>query len=35
LYLYDTILKPLVQDLQDLPSELGQLIEQEHALVGA
>jgi hypothetical protein len=34
LYLYDTILKPLVQDLQDLLSELGQLIEQEHALVG-
>ncbi len=34
LYLYDTLLQRLAQDLQDMAAELGELIQEEHAIVG-
>jgi hypothetical protein len=34
LYLYDTLLKRLAQDLKDMAAELGQFIQEEHAIVG-
>jgi hypothetical protein len=32
LYLYDTLLKRLAQDVEDMASELGQFIQEEHAV---
>ena len=34
LYLCDTLLQRLPQDLQDMAAELGELIQEEHAIVG-
>ena len=34
LYVYNTILERLPQDLQDMASKLGSLIQEEHAMVG-
>jgi hypothetical protein len=34
LYVYETILERLAQDLQDMAAELGQFIQEEHAMVG-
>jgi hypothetical protein len=34
LYVYDTILERLPQDLQDMAAALGQFIQEEHAVVG-
>jgi hypothetical protein len=34
LYLYDTLLERLAQDLKDMAAELGQFIQEEHAIVG-
>jgi hypothetical protein len=33
LYLYDTLLKRLAQDFQDVSCALGQLVQEEHAVV--
>jgi hypothetical protein len=33
MYSYDTLLKRLAQDLEDMPPELRQFIEEEHAVV--
>jgi hypothetical protein len=33
LYVYDTLLEGLPQDLQDVAAELGQFIQEEHAVV--
>ena len=30
----DALLEPLAQDLQDMASELGQFIQEKHAMVG-
>jgi hypothetical protein len=34
LYVYETLLERLTQDLQDMATELGQFIQEEHAIVG-
>jgi hypothetical protein len=34
LYVYDTLLEWLAQDLKDMAAELGQFIQEEHAMVG-
>jgi hypothetical protein len=34
LYVYDTILKWLAQDLGDMTAELGEFIQEEHTVVG-
>jgi hypothetical protein len=34
LYIYDTLLERLAQDLEDMAAELGQFIQEEHAIVG-
>jgi hypothetical protein len=34
LYVYETILERLAQDLQDMAAELGPCIQEEHAIVG-
>ena len=34
LYLYETLLERLAQDLEDMAAELGQFIQEEHAMVG-
>jgi hypothetical protein len=34
LYVYETILERLAQDLQDMAAELGQFIQEEHTIVG-
>jgi len=34
LYLYDTLLERLAQDLKDMAAALGQLIQEAHAVVG-
>jgi hypothetical protein len=34
LYLYETILERLAQDLEDMAAELGQFIQEAHAIVG-
>ena len=34
LYVYDTLLQRLPQDLQDMAAELGEFIQEEHAMVG-
>jgi hypothetical protein len=34
LYLYDTLIERLAQDLEDMAAALGQLIQEEHAIVG-
>jgi hypothetical protein len=34
LYVYETLLERLAQDLQDMAAELGQFIQEEHAIVG-
>jgi hypothetical protein len=31
---YDTVLERLAQDLQDMAAELGQFIQEEHAIMG-
>jgi hypothetical protein len=34
LYIYETLLKRLAQDLKDMAAELGQFIQKEHAVMG-
>ena len=34
LYIYETLLERLAQDLQDMAAELGQFIQEEYAIVG-
>ena len=34
LYVYDTLLERLAQDLEDMAAELGQFIQEAHAVVG-
>jgi hypothetical protein len=34
IYVYDTLLERLAQDLQDMAAELRQLIQEEHAIMG-
>jgi hypothetical protein len=34
LYIYDTLLERLAQDLQNMAAELGPFIQEEHAMVG-
>jgi hypothetical protein len=34
LYVYETILERLAQDLQDMAAKLGPFIQEEHAVVG-
>jgi hypothetical protein len=34
LYSYETLLERLAQDLQDMAAELGELIQEEHAMMG-
>jgi hypothetical protein len=34
LYLYDTLFERLPQDLEDMAAELGQFIQEAHAVVG-
>jgi hypothetical protein len=34
LYVYDTLLERLPQDLQDMAAELGEFIQEEDAIVG-
>jgi hypothetical protein len=34
LYSYETLLEWLAQDLKDMAAELGELIQEEHAVVG-
>ena len=34
LYIYETLLERLAQDLENMAAELGQFIQEEHAVVG-